>query len=96
MEYSKCDYKEILISNIDQLHTTVMGEQRLRRNLKLETLDVVLYCKNKIMDPKSSVYKKGKNFYCLINNIKITIHSHSYTIITASFLESCKNCRKNV
>ncbi len=83
MEYLKEDHKKILISNINKIHTTKMGEERIRRNLKLGDLDVVLYCKNKIMDPKSCVYKTGKNLYCLIDYIKLTIHSHSYTIITA-------------
>ena len=42
--------KEILISNIDKLHTTAMGVDRIKRNLKLETSDVVAYCKQKIME----------------------------------------------
>ena len=39
--------KEILLSNIDQLHTTEMSVERIRKNLKLNTSDVVLYCKKK-------------------------------------------------
>ena len=40
----------ILIDNIDEIHTTEMGADRIRRNLKLENVDVVEYCKDKIMD----------------------------------------------
>ena len=40
----------ILIDNIDKIHTTEMGVDRIRRNLKLENVDVVEYCKDKIMD----------------------------------------------
>ena len=75
--------KEILLSNIDNIHTTKMGIDRIKRNLILDTSDVVNYCKNKILDKDCNIYKQGKNWYCEIDNIKITINSYSYTIITA-------------
>ena len=75
--------KEILLSNIDKVHTTDMGIDRIKRNLKLDTNDVVEYCKNKILNKDCNIYKKGKNWYCEIDHIKITINSYSYTIITA-------------
>ena len=64
--------KEVLLSNIDKVHTTEMGIDRIKKNLKIDTNDVVEHCKNKVLD---------KN--CEIDNIKITINSYSYTIITA-------------
>ena len=75
--------KEILISNIDKVHTTEMGIDRIKKNLKLDNNDVVQYCKNKVLDKNCNIYKQGKNWYCEIDNIKITINSYSYTIITA-------------
>ncbi len=75
--------KEILLVNIDKVHTTDMGLARIKRNLKLDTNDVVEYCKNKILSKHCNIYKQGKNWYCEIDNIKITINSYSYTIITA-------------
>lgn len=75
--------KEILLSNVDKFHTTKMGIDRIRKNLKLDTNNVVEYCKNKVLDKNSNIYKQGKNWYCEIDNIKITINSYSYTIITA-------------
>ena len=75
--------KQILLSNIDKIHTTKMGIDRIKKNLKLNTNDVVQYCKNKVLDEKCNRYKQGKNWYCEIDNIKITINSYSYTIITA-------------
>ena len=75
--------KEILLSNIDKVHTTEMGIDRIKRNLKLDTNDVVEYYKNKILNKDCNIYKKGKNWYCEIDHIKITINSYSYTIITA-------------
>ena len=74
--------KQILLSNIDKIHTTKMGIDRIKKNLKLNTNDVVQYCKNKVLDEKCNRYKQGKNWYCEIDNIKITINSYSYTIIT--------------
>jgi len=78
--------KEILLLNIDKVHTTEMGVDRIKKNLKLNTYDVVLYCKNKILDKNCNIYKQGKNWYCEIDNIKITINSYSYTIITAHII----------
>ncbi|MCI9585777.1 MAG: DUF3781 domain-containing protein [Bacilli bacterium] len=78
--------KEVLLSNIDKVHTTEMGIDRIKKNLKLETDDVVLYCKNKVLDKNCNIYKQGKNWYCEIDNIKITINSYSYTIITAHII----------
>lgn len=75
--------KQILLNNIDKVHTSEMGIDRIKRNLKLETDEVILYCKNKILDKNCKIYKKGKNWYCEIDDIKITINSYSYTIITA-------------
>ncbi len=74
--------KDTLLSNIDKIHTTNMGVDRIRRNLSIEE-DIVEYCKNKVLDKKCNIYKQGKNWYCEIDNIIITINSFTYTIITA-------------
>ena len=79
--------KDILLSNIDKIHTTEMGIDRIKKNLKLNTNDVVEFCKNKILDKNCNIYKQGKNWYCEIDNIKITINSYSYTIITAHLIK---------
>ncbi len=78
--------KEVLLSNMDKIHTTEMGIDRIKRNLKLDTNDVVEYCKNKVLNKRCKIYKQGKNWYCEIDNIKITINSYSYTIITAHMI----------
>ena len=79
--------KEVLLSNIDKVHTTEMGIDRIKKNLKIDTNDVVKFCKNKILDKNCNIYKQGKNWYCEIDNIKITINSYSYTIITAHLIK---------
>lgn len=84
--------KKILLDNIDKIHTTEMGVGRIKRNLKIDTDDVVEYCKNKMLDKKCNIYKRGKNWYCEVENIKITINSDSYTIITAHIVKSILSC----
>ena len=79
--------KEVLLSNIDKVHTTEMGIDRIKKNLKIDTNDVVEFCKNKILDNNCNICKQGKNWYCEIDNIKITINSYSYTIITAHLIK---------
>lgn len=79
--------KQILLNNIDKVHTTEMGIYRIKKNLKLDNNYVVEYCKNKVLDKNCNIYKQGKNWYCEIDNIKITINSYSYTIITAHKLK---------
>ena len=79
--------KDILLSNIYKIHITEMGIDRIKKNLKLDTNDVVEFCKNKILDKNCDIYKQGKNWYCEIDNIKITINSYSYTIITAHLIK---------
>ncbi len=78
--------KDILLLNIDKIHTTKMGVDRIKRNLKLDRDDVVEYCKDKIMNKDCYIYKQGKNWYCEVDNIKITVNSYSYTIITAHMI----------
>lgn len=77
----------MLLENIDKIHTTKLGIERIKRNLKLNTNNVVEYCKEKILDKNTKIKKIGKNYYCEIDNIIITVNSYSYTIITAHIKE---------
>ena len=71
-----------LIKNIDKLHTTEMGINRISRNLGING-DVVEYCKEKILKKESIAERKGKNYYVNIDDCIITVNASSYTIITA-------------
>lgn len=77
--------KNELLENLNQLHTTPMGVDRIRRNLGLgeEIKDVVVWCKNQIESPRATITRKGKNWYCEIDGCIITVNAFSYTIITA-------------
>lgn len=85
------DNSEILISNLDKVHTTEMGVNRIKRNLALDENDVVEWCKIKIKDKNSSITRKGKNWYVNADNCIITVNAHSYTIITAHLADSNRN-----
>lgn len=75
--------KKELIENIDKIHTTELGVGRIKRNLNLNTDDVVEYCTEIIEDENSTVTKKGKNYYVRLDNAEITVNASSFTIITA-------------
>jgi len=76
----KEDYE--LLSNMDKIHTTDLGNLRIKRNLVLDTTDVVAWCKDQIIHA-DNIYRKGKNWYVCSVRCVITINAHSYTIITA-------------
>lgn len=79
--------KNELIINLDKLHTTKLGVERIKRNLSLDEDDVVLACREMIQNPNSLITRKGKNWYVVINDCEITINAHSFTIITAHKLK---------
>lgn len=79
--------KKVLLNNIELVHTTEMGVERIKRNLKLETNDVVEYCRQKISNNSCNIYRQGKNWYCEIEDVKITVNAYSYTIITAHYFK---------
>ena len=44
-----------LINNIDKVHTTPLGIERIKKNININN-DVVEYIKNKILNKKSNIY----------------------------------------
>ena len=77
--------KNDLIENIEKLHITTMGVERIRRNLSLgeDVKDVVTFCRQKILDDKAAITRQGKNWYIKIDGCIITVNAYSFTIITA-------------
>lgn len=75
--------RQTLLRFLPRIHTTPMGVERIKRNLHLQEKDVVTYCKEKIASPNCEITKQGKNYYCQIDDIIITVNSFSFTIITA-------------
>jgi len=74
--------KNELMDNLDKIHTTELGVKRIKKNLNLDTNDVIVWCKDNIKNA-SDIFKKGKNWYVQAKDCTITINVHSFTIITA-------------
>jgi hypothetical protein len=72
-----------LILNLDKLHTTELGAERIKKNLCLDADDVVAWCRQQIENPHSHITLRGKNWYVYTDNCEITVNAHSYTVITA-------------
>lgn len=72
-----------LLNNLDKVHTTEMGVSRIKRNLSLDTDDVVEWCKDKIQSSSANITRNGKNWYVSVENCMITVNAYSFTIITA-------------
>ena len=71
-----------LLAKLDQLHTTELGVARIRKNLRLDTADVVEWCRQRIRTA-TDITRKGKNWYVHVDGVIITVNTHSFTIITA-------------
>ena len=71
-----------LLNNIDKVHTTEMGVDRIKRNIDVDVEDIVKYCIDKIKQDNAVIERKGKNYYVTVDGIIITINASSYTIIT--------------
>ena len=72
-----------LLNHLEKLHTTELGVVRIKKNLSLDTDDVVAWCKDKIGSAQAIITRSGKNWYINVDNFVITVNAHSYTIITA-------------
>ena len=78
-----------ILSNLNKIHTTELGMKRIKRNLNLETNDVVSWCKQKI-EQADQIIRKGKNWYVYADDSVITVNAHSYTLITAHKIKNQK------
>lgn len=72
-----------LLNNLDKVHTTEMGVDRIKRNIGVDVEDIVEYCKSKIKQDNAVIERRGKNYYVSVDEIIITVNASSYTIITA-------------
>ena len=72
-----------LLGNLDKVHTTEMGVDRIKRNIEVDVDDIVAYCIEKIKQENAVIEKKGKNYYVSVDGIIITVNASSYTMITA-------------
>lgn len=73
----------VLLENLEKVHTTEMGVDRIKRNIGVDVEDIVEYCVDKIKQDNAVIERKGKNYYVTVDGIIITVNASSYTIITA-------------
>ena len=73
----------VLLENLEKVHTTEMGVDRIKRNIGVDVEDIVEYCVDKIKKDNAVIERKGKNYYVTVDGIIITVNASSYTIITA-------------
>lgn len=59
--------EEILLDNIDKVHTTKMGIDRIIKNLDIHNIDPVQYCKNLISEKIVIYIAKVK--ICIVKSI---------------------------
>ena len=71
-----------------RLHTTTLGEERIRKNLALSAEeDVVQWCREAIESQDAISWRQGKNWYIDTQGSRLTINAASATIITAHKLK---------
>ena len=75
-------HKNVLLENVDKIHTTEMGVGRIQRNLGIDD-EPVGYCISKLKQEDAVVTREGKNYYVVVDGCRITINAGSFTIITA-------------
>lgn len=80
---------DILPFDVSKLHTTLLGEERIKRNLHFEGMevDVVKLMRDLILDDSATAVSKGKNWYITSGYCRITVNASSLTIITAHRLK---------
>lgn len=69
--------------DLEKIHTTPMGEIRIKKNLHISCDDIVAWCIKQILNKDTRFERKGKNWYIYIKQGILTINASSYTIITA-------------
>lgn len=82
---------QVLLENVDKIHTTELGIKRIQKNAHLlENDDAISWCKALVMNPKADIVRRGKNWYVTLFPYEVTINAYSYTIITVHSIKASK------
>ena len=68
---------------LENLHTTTMGEERIRHNAAPHEDDVIAWCRERITAPDAVIERRGNNYYITSGGCTLTVHAGSHTVITA-------------
>ena len=71
-----------ILDNIDKIHTTEAGAERVRRNLCLTCGEVAGWCRDAVAGA-DLIIGQGKNWYAYKGGSVITVNAKSFTVITA-------------
>ena len=71
-----------LTKNLDKLHTTKLGQMRIKKNIGLDTDGVIPWCK-KAIRKADIIIGQGKNDYVYYSGVVLTVNANSFTVITA-------------
>jgi len=71
-----------LINNLDKIHTTELGEIRIRKNTGLGDCEIIDWCKKQILEIQNTIIRNGKNWYIETDLFIITVNVSSFTVIT--------------
>jgi hypothetical protein len=74
--------------DVNKLHTTELGKERIKRNIGLNVDEVIAWCKQTNLD---NIEQKGKNWYVYSEDFILTINTKSHTIITAHKRKKIEN-----
>ena len=76
-------------NSVQSLHAAGLGALRIKRNLNLETDDVVAGPRAVVAATlPDSVIQRGKNYYIYGSDFVLTTNAHSNTVITAHKLKN--------
>lgn len=81
--------KNYIITNLNRLHTTPLGVERIERNLCLRCAceDVLGKISAVICGDNTLFYRRGKNIYVEGEGCRITVNASSLNVITAHRLK---------
>lgn len=65
----------MLLENIEKLHTTQMGIERIKKNLQIETDDVMQWCKARILEKDTRIEQNRKVWKKLACNCRELHHN---------------------
>lgn len=68
---------------LENLHTTTLGAERIRRNVSPNAEDIIAWCRARITAPDAVIERRGKNCYITSGGCTLTVNAGSYTVITA-------------
>jgi len=71
-----------LLNNLDKIHSTELGIERIKKNLNINPDNVIEWCRERI-ERADRISRSGKNWYVHVDDFILTINASSFTIITA-------------